>query len=87
MTEDGAEELADALATMNKLRKIDVSGNNLKKGLNLILYALQECKPTLRELNISSNRSGNKAIKPLLRLIKESPHLQVLKISDLNLRK
>lgn len=69
------------------MKKVDVSGNDLRRGLNFILYALLDSKQSLRELNISSNRSVNKSIQPLHRLITQSINLVSLNISDLNMRK
>lgn len=87
MTDEGAEELSNFFSINDQMRKVDVSGNDLRRGLNFILYSLLDSKQSLRELNISSNRSINKAIQPLQRLIKDSNNLVSLNISDLNMRK
>ena len=87
MQDEGGEELANYISVDNSLRKLDISGNDLRMGLNFILYALLDHKQSLRELNISSNKSINKAIIPLKRIINESPNLTSINISDLNMRK
>jgi len=69
MTDEGAEELSNFFSINDQIRKVDISGNDLRRGLNFILYALLDSKHSLRELNIASNRSINKAISPLQRLI------------------
>ena len=72
---------------MDTLERVDLQANNLKYGLRMILKALFVSKNTLQELNISENKSINKAINPLKTLITACPKLDTLNISDLNLKK
>ena len=44
MTDEGAEELSNFFSINDQMRKVDVSGNDLRRGLNFILYALLDSK-------------------------------------------
>ena len=52
-----------------------------------LLKSLVECKDTLEEVNISDNRSINKACNELLELVQECHNIKKLNISDLKMKK
>ena len=79
-------DIAVLIEEMGSLEKVDVSANNAKYGLRLVVKALFKSRLTLRELSISCNKSVNKSIRPLEQLIKVCPHLEKLAISDLNMK-
>lgn len=53
----------------------------------MLLKSLFKSKLTLKDIDISSNKTINKAIRPLEKLIKVCPKLERLAISDLNMKK
>jgi hypothetical protein len=71
---------------MNSLEKVDVSANNCKYGLRMIVKSLFKSKLNLKDLNISCNKSINKSVRPLEKLIKLCLNLEKLVISDLNMK-
>ena len=87
MGEDASRDVAILFQQMDSLEKVDFQANNLKYGLRMILKSLFNSKHCLKELNLSQNKSINKAIIPLQSLIENSPKLKKLNISDLNLKK
>jgi hypothetical protein len=52
-----------------------------------LLDDLKECKHTLVELNISDNKSVNRAVPELVNLILVCKKLRSLTISDLSMKK
>lgn len=79
-------DIAILIEEMGSIEKLDVSANNAKYGLRLVLKALFKSKMTLRDLQISCNKSVNKSIRPLEQLIRVCPNLETLEISDLNMK-
>jgi Ran GTPase-activating protein (RanGAP) involved in mRNA processing and transport len=61
--------------------------NGSKSGLIYLLEALVYCKDTIREVNISDNKSINRAIPQLVDFIKKCTKLEQLNISDLKMKK
>ena len=67
--------------------KLDVTQNGSKRGLAPLLEAMLDCRGTLKELSIQDNKSINRAIPELENCISNCLNLEVLNISDLNLKK
>jgi hypothetical protein len=84
--EQATRDLSILFSEMDTLEKVDISANNSKYGLRMVLKSLFTSKLTLRDLDISCNKTVNKSIRPLEKLIKCCPKLERLAISDLNMK-
>lgn len=85
--DEAAADLAELFEQMDTLEKVDISNNGIKTGFRALLPALKKTARSLRELYIQGNRSINKGVRYLMELIEESPNLEVIDISDLNMKK
>ena len=87
MDDKAAEELAKYLRYVPTIERLDISSNNCKRGLKSVLVALSSSSQSLKELNLSDNVSINKAIVQFDTLLERATNLEVLKFSNLNMKK
>jgi Ran GTPase-activating protein (RanGAP) involved in mRNA processing and transport len=87
LEEGGMQAIGKALAKQQSLRKIEVYQNGSKRGLKYLLDYLIVCKESIVSVNIDDNKSINRAIPELKRLISSCPHLHYLNISNLNMKR
>jgi Ran GTPase-activating protein (RanGAP) involved in mRNA processing and transport len=66
LEQEGMEAMAQVFKKQKCLEKIEVYQNGSKKGLIALLDSLAFCKDTLREVNISDNKSINRAVPQLV---------------------
>lgn len=86
LEEEGLTALSGVFKKQHSLVKLDVMQNGSKRGLAPLLESLVDCKDTLKELIINDNKSINRAVPQLIECIKNCHNLEVLNISDLNLK-
>lgn len=84
---ESVKNLAEVFKHQRSIEYLDLQQNVSKRGLPILLESLLHCKGTLRELYINDNKSINRAISQLSRVILQCTRLKVLNISDLNMRK
>jgi len=87
MDDKAADELAKYLRYIHSIERIDISSNNCKRGLKSILDALSSSNQSIKELNLSDNVSINKAIVQFDTLLEQATNLEILKFSNLNMKR
>ena len=87
LEEEGLTALAGVFKKQQSLVKIDVAQNGSKRGLAPLLEAMAHCKDTLKELVIQDNKSINRAIPELINCLQKCSKLELLNISDLNMKR
>ena len=87
LEEEGLTALSAVFEKQRSLVVLDVSQNGAKQGLSPLLNSMIACKDTIREITIQDNKSINRAIPDLINCIKECKNLQLLNISDLNIKR
>ena len=81
MTELVAEGLANVITKNPCLEELDISYNNFKSSINVILQALKEVS-SLKGLNLNGSNITGQVAKTLASVIKSNPGLEELHLSD-----
>ena len=87
ITEEAADALAVAVSSNNQLEELDLNNNLLRKGINKIACALiANSTSSLGKLRLSSNQIPEEVAISLAGVINSNCLLEVLDLSDNNLR-
>lgn len=75
LLEESVKNLAEVFKHQKSIQVLDLHQNKSKRGLPILLEALIHCKDTLRELYLNDNKSINRGINQLSRVINECTQL------------
>jgi len=84
---EGLEALGKAFTKQKSLEKVEVFQSGSKDGLKPFFLSLVDCKDTVKYVNVSDNKSINRAIDELCLVFEKCTYLEYINISDNNMRK